>query len=218
MAISFANRFNVDLLEESYSRWQKDPASVDPTWAAFFEGFELGSVQASQQESAGAVDPAAVAASTASADAPLQTRVDGLVYAYRTLGHTIAQLDPLAKARPENPMLSLRELGFEPKDLDLEVSSKFFMGGRRMRLREIIGALESIYCGHIGAEFMHIQNPRVRNWVREKIESGLGQYTVPVETQRRMLRQIHSVETFEHFLHTRYVGQKRFSIEGGESL
>ncbi|MDB6152834.1 MAG: sucA [Chthoniobacteraceae bacterium] len=216
MAISFANRFNVDLLEESYGRWQKDPAAVDPAWAAFFEGFELGSVQ-SNHNGAG-IDPTAVAASSSTPDGPLQTRVDGLVYAYRTLGHTISDLDPLAKARPENPMLSLRELGFEPKDLDLEVSSKFFLGGRKMRLREMISSLESIYCGHIGVEFMHIQNPRVRNWVRDKIESRIGLEALPVETQRRMLRQIHAVETFEHFLHTRYVGQKRFSIEGGESL
>jgi 2-oxoglutarate dehydrogenase E1 component len=213
MATSFANRFNADLLEQNFERWQKDPASVDATWAAFFEGFELGSVQSragQKTESESAPGDAL--------DAPLQTRVDGLVYAYRTLGHTIAQIDPLSKARPENPMLSLRELGFDSKDLDLEVSSKFFQGGRRMRLREMIEVLEAIYCGPIGAEFMHIQNPRVRNWVREKMETRAAGYVLSPETQRRILAQIQGVETFEHFLHTRYVGQKRFSIEGGEGL
>ncbi len=213
MATSFANRFNADLLEQNFESWQKDPASVDTTWAAFFEGFELGAVQSrtgqkTEAESAPG-DPL---------DAPLQTRVDGLVYAYRTLGHTIAQVDPLSKGRPENPMLSLRELGFDAKDLDLEVSSKFFQGGKRMRLREMIEILEAIYCGPIGAEFMHIQNPRVRNWVREKMETRASDYVLSPETQRRILAQIQGVETFEHFLHTRYVGQKRFSIEGGEGL
>ncbi len=87
-----------------------------------------------------------------------------------------------------------------------------------MKLRDLIATLKSIYCGTIGAEFMHIQNPRVRDWVRERIEGRPTEYTVPPETQRRMLRQILSVESFEHFLHTRYVGQKRFSLEGGESL
>ena len=206
MATSFANRFNADLLEENYARWQKDPASVEADWAAFFEGFELGTVQLN------------AAGGAATADGPLQTRVDGLVYAYRTLGHTIADLDPLQKERPENPLLSLREFGFSDKDLEMEVSSKFFLGGRTLRLREMIGLLESIYCGRIGAEFMHIQNPRVRNWVREKLEGAAGKYTPAPETQVRILSQLRAVEAFEHFLHTRYVGQKRFSIEGAESL
>ncbi|MGV3532953.1 MAG: 2-oxoglutarate dehydrogenase E1 component, partial [Chthoniobacteraceae bacterium] len=153
-----------------------------------------------------------------SADAPLQTRIDGLVYAYRTLGHTIANLDPLAKQRPENPLLSMRELGFDEKDLELTVSSKFYLGGKQMKLREMIASLEAIYCGHIGAEFMHIQNPRVRNWMREELEGRVAGYSIPADTQRRMLRQLLSVESFENFLHTRFKGQKRFSIEGGESL
>jgi len=213
MAISFANRFNADLLDQNYERWRKDPASVDPTWSAFFEGFELGSVQPKN----GAA-PAQNGAAATTTDAPLQTRVDGLVYAYRTLGHTIARLDPLQDERPQNPLLSLRELGFEEKDLDLSVSSKFLLGGQRMKLREMLTALERIYCGPIGAEFMHIQNPRVRNWVREKIEGRPAEASVPAEVQRRVLRQLVKVESFEHFLHTRYQGQKRFSLEGGEAL
>ena len=151
--------------------------------------------------------------------APLQTRVDGLVYAYRTLGHTIANLDPLADERPQNPLLSLRELGFEEKDLDLTVGSKFLLGGKRMKLREMIASLEAIYCGHIGAEFMHIQNPRVRNWVREKIESRAPESRAcPRRCSAACCAQLAKVESFEHFLHTQYQGQKRFSLEGGESL
>jgi 2-oxoglutarate dehydrogenase E1 component len=211
MAISFATKSNVDLLDQNYEQWRKDPSSVDPTWAAFYEGFEFGSLR--QNGSNGAA-----AAPAQQGEVPLQTRVDGLVYAYRTLGHTIANLDPLAKVRPENPLLSLRELGFSEKDLDLQVSSRFLNGGERMPLRDMIASLEKAYCGPIGAEFVHIQNPRVRNWVRERIEARTQEPPLPAETQRRMLQQILSVESFEHFLHTRYVGQKRFSIEGGESL
>ena len=214
MAISFANRFNADLLDQNYERWRKDPASVDPVWSAFFEGFELGSTV--PKNGAGAAQ-AGAPVSTAT-DSPLQTRVDGLVYAYRTLGHTIANLDPLAHERPQNPLLSLRELGFGEKDLDLTVGSKFLLGGQRMKLREMIGALERIYCGPIGTEFMHIQNPRVRNWLRDKIETRAAESSVPQEVQRRVLRQLVKVESFEHFLHTKYQGQKRFSLEGGEAL
>jgi 2-oxoglutarate dehydrogenase E1 component len=215
MAISFANRANADLLDQNYERWRKDPSSVDSTWSAFFEGFELGSAVLKNGAASAATNGAPAAPGT---DAPLQTRVDGLVYAYRTLGHTIANLDPLAHERPQNQLLSLRELGFSEKDLDLSVSSKFFLGGQRMKLREMIASLERIYCGPIGVEFMHIQNPRVRNWLREKIESRPPESSVPFELQKRILRQIVKVESFENFLHTKYQGQKRFSLEGGESL
>ena len=213
MAISFATRFNADLIDQNYEKWRKDPASVDSTWAAFFEGFELGSV--AQKNGAPAAQKNG---SVTHEDVPLQTRVDGLVYAYRTLGHTIAHVDPLSQNRPENPLLSLRELGFEEKDLDLTVSSKFYLGGKKMKLREMISSLEKIYCGHISVEFMHIQNPRVRNWVRDRIETRPDDYGQGADVHLRMLRRILSVESFEHFLHTRFVGQKRFSIEGGESL
>src|SRR6185503_10796770 len=141
MAISFANRFNADLLDQNYERWRKDPASVDPTWSAFFEGFELGAVQPKN----GAAPQTGTSAPTG--EGVLQTRVDGLVYAYRTLGHTIANLDPLADERPQNPLLTLRELGFDEKDLDLSVASKFLLGGKVMKLREMLSELERIYCG-----------------------------------------------------------------------
>ncbi len=208
MALSFATRSNSDLLDQNYELWRKDPASVDATWAAFFEGFELGNTASNKNGSGSA--PAV--------DTSLQTRVDGLVYAYRTLGHTIAQLDPLAHETPRNPLLSLRELGFAEKDLDITVGSKFYLGGQRMKLREMIASIESIYCRHIGVEFMHLQNPRVRNWVREKIESQTPEAAISAPVQRRMLRQLAKVESFEHCLHKKYVGQKRFSLEGSEAL
>src|SRR5205814_247025 len=157
MRTTLGARANLELIDQNYQRWQQDPASVDPSWAAFFEGFELGNLP--QKNGAAAAGPRAV-----TRESPLQTRIDGLVYAYRTLGHTIARINPLAEKRPENSLLSLRELGFSEKDLDLQVSTKFFQNGRQMSLREIIGSLERIYADTIGAEFMHIQNPRIRNW------------------------------------------------------
>ena len=228
MRTSLVNAFNAGLLDETYERWQRDPASVDATWSAFFEGFELGASPAAKAKPAPAA-PTAEQAETGEfpipaipagmrPELPLQTRVDGLVYAYRTLGHTIAQLDPLSDARPEQPLLGLRELGFSEKDLDLVVASKFFRGGETMTLRELIAALQGIYCSSIGVEFMHIQNPRVRNWIRDRLESRPLEKSIPATTQKAILRELLEAESFEHFLHTRYVGQKRFSLEGGESL
>src|SRR2546423_12365659 len=144
----FATRANLDLLEENYQRWQEDPESLDPSWLAFFEGFELGDLQLRNGAAAMAASPPGEAG-----EQPLQTRIDGLVYAYRTLGHTIARVNPLADKRPENPSLTLRELGFSEKDLDLRVSSKFFGNNEEMTLREMIARLQKIYADSIGAKF-----------------------------------------------------------------
>ncbi len=210
MAITFATRFNADVLDDAYTRWQRDPLSVEPSFAAFFEGFELGSIQPAKKNGA-------VATSTTGSDGALQTRVDGLVYSYRTLGHLNAWTNPLQEAAPEHPLLALRELGFEEKDMDLMVASKFFLGGQAMKLRDMVARLKAIYSGEIGFEYMHIQNPRVRNWLRERIE-GRSAWTLDAQTQTRMLRHLMKVEAFEQFLHTRFLGVKRFSIEGGEAL
>ncbi|MBV9007658.1 MAG: 2-oxoglutarate dehydrogenase E1 component [Verrucomicrobia bacterium] len=212
MPTSISARANLELIEENYHRWQQHPESVDPGWAAFFEGFELGNLP--QANGAASHAPAA----SGSRETSLQTRVDGLVYAYRTLGHTIARVNPLADKRPENPLLSLRELGFSDKDLDLRVSSKFFEDGRVMTLREMIARLSKIYAGSIGAEFMHIQNPRIRNWVRHRLESRPEARSTPARVQVALLRALMEAESFEVFLHTSYVGQKRFSLQGAESL
>jgi len=217
MATTLPHRSNLGLIETNYANWRQNPASVDPVWSAFFEGFELGNqVQESAANVSGSKESAAPAAS-ASQDAQLQTKVDQLVLSYRTLGHLKAHTNPLSATPPEAPLLSLANLGFSEADLSKNVASPLFQNGRSFTLAGLISALESIYCRHIGAEFSHIENPVVREWVREKFETAAASM-VPPETQRRIIHQILSVESFEKFLHTRFVGQKRFSIEGGESL
>ncbi len=212
MRTSIAARANLELIDENYRRWQENPASVDPSWAAFFEGFELGNLPQRNGAAVAAPPRAGVR------ENPLQTRVDGLVYAYRTLGHTIARVNPLAEKRPENPQLTLRELGFSEKDLDLRVSSKFFLDNEEMKLREMIARLEKIYADSIGAEFMHIQNTRIRNWVLHRLESRPDKRQTARAVQIALLRTLLEAESFEVFLHSRYVGQKRFSLQGAESL
>src|SRR2546421_9321282 len=212
MRTSIAARANLELIDQNYQRWQEDPASVDPSWAAFFEGFELGNLP----QRNGAAATAAPRAVTR--ESPLQTRIDGLVYAYRTLGHTIARVNPLAEKRPENPSLSLRELGFSEKDLDLRVSSKFFLDNEEMTLREMIARLQKIYADSIGGEFMHIQNTRMRNWVLHRLESRADKPSTPRQGKIALLRALMEAESVEVFLHSRYVGQKRFLLHGGESV
>ncbi len=213
MNTSFAARWNEALLDEKYECWLRDRHSVEPDWAAFFEGFELGFARS---QKAGETPPDAPA--EGAVPPSLQTRVDALVYAYRTMGHSIAHLDPLSESGRDNPLLSLRELGFQEKDLDLLVSSRFFRDDHKMTLREMIADLRAIYCGTIGCEFVHIQNPKVRNWVRDRFENRKNEDRTNPAAHRDILRKLYEAETFESFIHTKYVGQKRFSLEGGESL
>ena len=207
MRTSTSARANLELIEENYRRWRRNPESVDSGWSAFFEGFELGNLP--QRDGAAAAE---------AREAALQTRVDSLIYAYCSLGHTIAWVDPLAETRPQNPLLSLREFGFSDSDLDLRVSSKFFRDNRPMTLREMVSGLERIYAESIGSEFMHIQDPRVRDWIRKRLETRPHKHSTPPAVQVALLRALLEAEAFEIFLHTRYVGQKRFSLQGSESL
>jgi 2-oxoglutarate dehydrogenase E1 component len=209
MKNNFTARPSEALIEENYHRWQQAPHEVGKDWAAFFEGFELGLARLEVPDGD---------APAAGGDAHLQTRVDALVYAYRTMGHTIADLDPLDDISRDNPLLTLKELGFEEKDLDLQVASRFFREGRMMSLREMIAALQEIYCDTVGAEFAHIQNPRVRNWVRDRFENRDRSLRADSALHKEILRKLTDAETFESFLHTAYVGNKRFSLEGGEAL
>jgi len=206
MHTSIAARTNLALIEENYRRWLEDPQSVDSGWSAFFEGFELGDL------------PQRDGAEAEAREAALQSRVDGLLYAYRTLGHTTAHLDPLTEKRPQNPLLTLHQLGFSEKDLDLRVSSRSFLDNRQMTLREMIAALKNIYGDSIGAEFMHIQDTHIRDWVCRRLELRPHKHATPRAVQIALLRALMEAESFEIFLHKRYVGQKRFSLQGAESL
>ncbi|HEY5953756.1 MAG TPA: 2-oxoglutarate dehydrogenase E1 component [Terrimicrobiaceae bacterium] len=210
---TFTARWSEGLIDDNYERWRSNPQSVDPDWAAFFEGFELGFTK-SEENGDGVT---AELAPGAAADSSLTTRVEALVYAYRTLGHTIADLDPLDLLKRSNPLLTLKELGFSEKELDLTVASRFFKEGKKMKLRDMIRELEAIYCGTVGAEFMHIQNPRMRTWVLYKLETRDASLRTNASVHREILRKLYEAETFENFLHTKY-GGKRFSLEGGEAL
>jgi len=209
MRTSYLNDWNADLLDEYYQRWKQDPKSVDSSWSAFFEGFELGRSPGKNGQ---------LAAPETGASEQLLERVDGLIYNFRILGHTQARIDPLSDSRPEQPALSLRELGLEDVPLDTVVSSRYFQKSRRLLLGELIENLQRIYSDTIGVEFMHIQNERVRDWVRDRVEQRVSKPAPEANVQKKYLRWLMEAETFEQFVHTKFLGQKRFSLQGGESL
>jgi 2-oxoglutarate dehydrogenase E1 component len=215
MNSSVSARLNADLLDEKYALWCEDPRSVEATWASFFEGFELGVSQAKAK--GGEPQPATGTQPVAGVDLEFNGKVVGLVYNYRTLGHTQAQINPLDDKPEINPRLSLSEYNFTEAEMDREASNPFFFRGAKMKLRNMVSALKATYSGKIGFEFMHIHNTTVRHWVRERIEQhGSKGAEKTMELQVKSLRWLLEAESFEHFLAKKFLGEKRFSLEGGE--
>ena len=143
-------------------------------------------------------------------------RVQQLIQAYRTFGHLIADVDPLVYMQRSHPDLDVVTHGLTLWDLDREFATGGFGGKKFMPLRKILGILRDAYCRSVGVEYMYIQEPQERQWIQERVEVGYAK--LPREEQLRVLRKLNSAEAFESFLHTKFVGQKRFSLEGGESV
>ncbi|MEM1059447.1 MAG: 2-oxoglutarate dehydrogenase E1 component [Verrucomicrobiota bacterium] len=209
---------HAELIEEAYARWKDDPGSVEPSWQSFFMGFELGT----QQPPAAAPDAAGGDTAPPLAKAPgdvlKQAHIYNLLFAYRTLGHYIADLDPLKFNRGEMPELGIEYFKFSPDDLDRVFDSGKLAGGGDRTLREIVEILRETYCGKVGIEYMHIQNFEIRRWVRDRVEGSRNQPDYGPEKKQRILTGLLEAEGFERFLHTKYTGQKRFSLEGAETL
>lgn len=150
------------------------------------------------------------------AEAVKPARIAELIHAYRSRGHLMADTDPLAYRQRKHPDLDVQNHGLTLWDLDRTFPTGGFTGRSRATLREVLGLLRDSYCRTVGAEYMHLQDPRQRRWLQERLESGYAR--TPREDQLRILRRLNAAEAFETFLQTKYVGQKRFSLEGGESL
>ncbi len=200
-----ASRLNLDAIEAAYQSWRSNPDSVDPSWQFFFEGFELGAAQPTSPRSR-------------PGDGASQTSIVRLIYAYRDLGHFLAHLDPLSEPRASHPLLELSEFGLTEADLERNFSTAPFLGLKSGTLRELIDALKDTYCRSIGVEYMHIQDTRIRRWLQERMEPCRNRPRFDRVKKVRILNSLHYAELFERFLHTRYTGQKRFSLEGAETL
>ncbi len=214
--LSFASRWNVDEIDRNYLRWLEFPSSLEPEWQYFFEGFHLGN----EGRSSALPESASSPALTDSSDSGIEkhARLYGAIYAFRDIGHTQGTFDPLQLDRKDNPRLSMERLGFEPADLSEIHFTGNYLGGVRMSVGEIFERLKRTYCGNVGVEYLHIQATEKRRWIQSRIEPNENQPSFSHDEKLRILRKIVQAEEFENFLHTRYVGQKRFSLEGGETL
>ena len=205
--LDFINRANADYVDALYQQFLRDPASVDPAWALFFAGFEAA------RGGNGAQAPAAVQ--------PVAERNIGvfdLIHSYRELGHLIANLDPLGHNQTSHPLLEPAEFGFNDTDFDRTVECPSFKGCTRATLRDLINLLRATYCGTLGVEYMEIADKDQRTWLQERMEPTLNKPQLTEVDRKFILSRLTAAEGFEHFLQTKFVGQKRFSIEGSEAL
>jgi 2-oxoglutarate dehydrogenase E1 component len=194
-------RANLAYIEEMYARYQQDPAAVPEEWALFFAGFDFAETRA----------PASHVPGQPSGE------VFGLVQHFRVFGHLAAHIDPLSDP-PEETLLDPARFGFREADLDREVSAVPMEGAFRGTLRELIAGLRETYCGTIGVEYMAITDLERRKWLQERMEPFRNRPQLPPAERVRILRQILAADRFEEFLHVRYPGQKRFSLEGAAAL
>ncbi len=217
---------NAPYIESLYEQYLSDPTSVDPKWRQYFGGLGAsgdrahGPIRDALAKRAHDVRPVGVAASTPDA-AVKQAAVARLVQVYANRGHLLADIDPLGlMQRPVPEVLELKHFGLSDADLDTE----FYTNSRteaippRMKLRDIVSNLRHIYCGTIGAEFAHVSNSTERLWLQDRFQVGRMKQRFSAEERKRCLRDLTAAEGLELYFATKYPAQKRFSLEGGESL
>ncbi|WP_035384549.1 2-oxoglutarate dehydrogenase E1 component [Ferriphaselus sp. R-1] len=218
---------NASFIEALYEDYLRDPASVEPAWRSYFDalqrtpGADHEVAHTPVQRSFAALPPAGgKPAVTQDAEfARKQVYVLQLINAYRFLGIRRADLDPLARhAKPEVPELEPGYYGLTDDDLEATFETGSLVGAQRMTLREIVRLLHQTYCGSIGAEYMYISDMAQKRWIQQRIESVRGQPGYTATQRRGILERLTAAETLERYLHTKYVGQKRFSLEGGDTL
>lgn len=197
-------------IESIYLSYKKDPNSIEQDWRLFFDGFELA---LAQNGSAG------ISADVSVQNITKEFGVLSLIHGFRQRGHLLSTTNPIRERKNRAPYLDLSAYGLEESDMDLVFVACEEIGLKNATLREIIDRLKAIYCGNLGVEFAHIENRDKRLWIRNKIEQRnlSADYGLSKEKKIRILEKLNGAVVFEKFLHTKFVGQKRFSLEGGET-
>ena len=194
-------------IDELYKSYQSDPSSVDDSWQKFFEGFEF-SLQKYGEDGA---------ATTTQSSSPKEIGVRNLIHAYRTRGHLESKTNPVRERKDRKAILNIDFFGLSEDDMDTEFDAGNELGIGRTSLSNILKALKSIYGGTVGFEYMYIRDPEMLQWFKTKSEHDALAFNPAKEEKERILFKLNQAVVFENFLHTKYLGQKRFSLEGGET-
>ena len=210
---SFLNAAHTAYFADLYDTYLIDPDAVEPSWRAFFQGYDFGS------ENYGITGEIVEGASTQIPEhVHKEFQVIKLIDGYRSRGHLFTKTNPVRERRKYEPTLEIENFGLAQKDLDTVFNAGEVLGLGTQTLRNIIKHLEAIYCDSIGIEYMFIRNPEEIQWWQNKLNENDNHPNYTVETKKYVLTKLNEAVTFEQFLQTKYVGQKRFSLEGGETL
>ena len=209
---SFLNAAHSAYFSEMYDQYLKDPDSLEPSWKAFFQGYDFANSDFLKEEVLDGV----------SLQVPdhvqKEFKVINLINGYRSRGHLFTKTNPVRARRTYTPTLSLENFGLSDNDLDTVFNAGDIIGLGPQPLKIIVSHLEEIYCDSIGVEYMYIRNPEIISWIQNKLNINNNQPAFSNDQKIKLITKLIEAVSFENFLHTKFVGQKRFSLEGGESL
>ncbi|WP_333661256.1 2-oxoglutarate dehydrogenase E1 component [Chishuiella changwenlii] len=229
---SFLNAAHLEFIGDLYDQYIQYPDSIEPSWKAFFQGYDFANATydgeplfapAAQTVNKGSQTAQAVVNPTVVSQVPdnvqKEFKVINLIDAYRNRGHLFTKTNPVRERRIFEPSLDIKNFGLSDADLDLTFNAGEILGiGGPITLREIIGHLDNMYCQSIGIEYMYVRDPQKIGWIQNWLNQNLNQPKLSKEEKERVLEKLNEATAFENFMHTKYVGQKRFSVEGNESL
>lgn len=219
---SFLNAVHAQLIDDMYERYLQYPDSLEPSWKAFFQGFDFA------LDSYGDGDTSVVSEIVSQSPKSIESlpeditkefKVIDLINAYKTRGHLFSQINPLSEREKSNPDLDIFNFGLSSSDLNLKFNAASYAGfSSSATLSEIINQLQKIYSTSIGVEYMYILNKEERDFIQNHLQVEMPRYQLSSEQKIRVLTKLNQATQFETYLNTKFVGQKRFSLEGGESL
>ncbi|NLP57653.1 2-oxoglutarate dehydrogenase E1 component [Lutibacter sp. B1] len=207
---SFLNTVHTGFIADLYDQYLMNPDTVEPSWRSFFQGYDFANEKYNPTEE------------TTEFKVPenvlKEFKVIDLINGYRTRGHLFTKTNPVRERRKYSPTLAIENFGLSENDLDTVFDAGEIVGSGKTTLRKIIEHLETVYCDSIGVEYMYIRNPEEIKWLQQKLNQNSNHPNYSAESKKYILKKLNQAVTFESFLQTKYVGQKRFSLEGGETL
>ncbi|MBG6060719.1 2-oxoglutarate dehydrogenase E1 component [Flavobacterium sp. CG_9.1] len=218
---SFLNAAHTEFFAQLYDQYLENPDSVEPSWRSFFQGFDFGMTTYNEE------NPVEQIANFASNNTDVSLVSDKLqkefnvlklIDGYRSRGHLFTKTNPVRERRTTSPTLEITNFGLSSADLSTVFDAAKAINIQPCTLQEIIAHLETIYCQHIGVEYMYIRKPEIVEWIQKKLGVNDNQPNFSSDEKKSILNKLNQAVSFETFLHTKYVGQKRFSLEGGESI
>ncbi|QYH41003.1 2-oxoglutarate dehydrogenase E1 component [Algoriphagus sp. NBT04N3] len=224
---SYIANAHVSYIDELYNSYKQDPESIDPSWKEFFDGFDFALTNYGEGENGQAAESTASTPKNGSLatpgtimdmeQLPKEIKVRALIHAHRSRAHLRSKTNPVRERRDRKALIDPDDFGLGQDDMNTEFQAGNEIGIGKSKLSAIIDALKTIYEGPMGFEYLYIRDPEMLDWFKTKVEKEALAFNPSTDEKKRILFKLNQAVVFENFLHTKYLGQKRFSLEGGES-